>query len=105
MTLQEIGQMLKATGFPVAYSHFQNPPPSIPFICYVVAYSSNFFADDKVHKKIETVQIELYTAKKDPQAESVLESVLDSYGLAYETTETYLESEKLYQKIYEVGVI
>lgn len=109
MTLQEINTILKATGYPVAYSHFiespNNPLPRPPYICYLSAYSSNFKADNKVYAKIDNLQIELYTDKKDLQAEKILEDVLDCNEVAYDSTETYIESEKLFQKIYEVRLI
>lgn len=109
MTLVDIENILLATGYPVAYSHFvsnnNNPPPKPPFITYIVLYSSNFFADNKVYKKINVVQIELYTKKKDFITEKNLEDLLDENEIPYESTETWIESEKLFQKIYEIGVI
>jgi hypothetical protein len=109
MTLVEFKQILDTVGYPVAYSHFTptplRPMPSPPYICYLVAYSSNFIADNKVYQKIDNVQIELYTSKKDLVAESNIENVLDSNGIAYQSTETFIESEQLFQKIYEVGLI
>jgi hypothetical protein len=104
MTLAELNQLLKQTGYPVAYSHFNNAKKA-PFITYLVAFSSNQFADNKVHKKVQNVQVELYTNYKDLTAESTLENVLDANEIPYETTETFIESEQLFQKIYEIGVI
>lgn len=104
MTLQELNTILKATGYPVAYSHFLKPQAP-PFITYLVAYSPNFIADNQVYQKINNVQIELYTDKKDLQAELKLEQVLYDNEIPYETTETYIESEKIYQRIYEVRLI
>lgn len=109
MKLEELKTILEATGFPVAYSHFieaENAPvPDLPFICYLVVYSGNFNADNKVYKQIQTVQIELYTDKKDLESENQVETVLDSNEIPYATTETYIDSEQLYQKIYEVRLI
>lgn len=109
MTLSDIYTILKATGYPVAYSHFtattNNPLPTPPYITYLSAYSSNFKADNKVYKKIDNLQIELYTAKKDLTAEKKLEDLLDQNEIAYESTETWIDSEKLFQKIYEVRLI
>jgi hypothetical protein len=104
MTLAELKQLLDTTGYPVAYSHF-NKPVEAPFITYLVAFSSNQFADNKVHKKIQNVQVELYTNYKDLTAESTLEDIFDANEIPYETTETFIESEQLFQKIYEIGVI
>jgi uncharacterized membrane protein len=61
-------------------------------------------ADDKVYKKIRNIQIELYTTKKDLNAEQKLENALDQHDIAYESTETYIQSENIYQKIYEVSI-
>ena len=106
MNLSELKIILEATGFPVAYSHFveteNEPIPQPPFIAYMVAYSSNFMADNKVHKAIDNVQIELYTTKKDLNAEAILETILNENEIPYATTETFIESEQVFQKIYEV---
>jgi hypothetical protein len=109
VTLNDIYTILKATGYPVAYSHFtattNNPLPSPPYITYLSAYSSNFKADNKVYHKIDNLQIELYTAKKDLTAEKKLEDILDANEIAYDSVETWIDSEKLFQKIYEVRLI
>lgn len=106
MKLEELKTILEATGFPVAYSHFveteNNPLPRPPFIVYLVSFSSHLHADNQVYKPIENIQIELYTFKKDQEAEAILEAVLNENELPYSTTETFIESEELYQKIYEM---
>jgi hypothetical protein len=106
MNLQELHLILEATAFPVAYSHFieseNEPLPSPPFITYLVAYSSNLMADNQVYKSVQNVQIELYTKRKDLEAEAILEGALNSNELPYATTETFIDSEQIYQKIYEV---
>ena len=104
MTLEKLYSILKATGYPVAYSHFE-VKTSLPFITYLVDGSSNMFADNKVYKKIENIKIELYTAEKNLEIEENLERLLDENEIAYETDETWIESEKLFQKIYEVELI
>lgn len=109
MSLTELVLVLKATGYPVAYSHFVvtslNPMPKPPFINYIEAYTSNQFADNKVHHKMKNMQIELYTKLKDLTAEQKLEDELDRNEIPYDVTETYIESEKLYQRIYETRLI
>lgn len=101
MTLVELKRLLDATGFPVAYSHFNEAKP-VPYITYLVTYSSNFHADNKVHKQIQNIDIELYTDKKDLLAESIVESILDENEIPYDTAETFIDSESLFQKIYEM---
>ena len=79
MTLSDIYTILKATGYPVAYSHFTGttttPLPTPPYITYLSAYSSNLKADNKVYKKIDNLQIELYTNKKNIIAEKKLQDL------------------------------
>ncbi|MNW36743.1 hypothetical protein D3C74_137610 [compost metagenome] len=105
MTLNELKTLLKATGYPVAYLQFKatpnNPAPKPPFITYIVDSSSNFFADNVTYSKASNVSIELYTNTKDLNAESKLESLLDEIEIPYDSYETYIDSEDLYQKIYE----
>lgn len=104
MTLLELVQILKATGYPVAYSHFPSTP-SVPFITYLESTSDNFQADNRTYKRVKIIDIELYTNKKDLTAESNLETLLDANDLPYEILETYIETEQLFQKIYTIGVI
>ena len=103
MTLENLYILLKSTGFPVAYSHF-NKAKSPPYITYLNAYSNNFNADNKVYKKIDNIQIELYTKQKDLELEKNLEDLLNENEIAYETTEEWIDSEKLFQKIYEIQI-
>jgi len=109
MTLVELKKILDAAGYPVAYSHFtptpEKPVPSPPYICYLVDGNPNFIADNKVYHKISDVTIELYTNKKDLAAEAKLEAVLDTNEIPYEPYETFIESEQLFQRIYEVRLI
>jgi len=105
VTHEELFQILKATGLPVAYSHFPEGPPSIPYITFIEIGSENFFADDNVYKDIKDYNIELYTQYKEPNVEKVLEDLLKANELPFTTAETYIESEKLFQKIYEVRLI
>lgn len=110
MTLAELYQILLQTGKPVFYSHWiastQYPTmPNPPFICYWVPESPNFIADDRVYQKIDYVEIELYTDKKDLATEAVLEQLLDGNEIAYTSSEDWIDTEKLFEKIYEVELI
>ena len=94
-------QLLKTTGLPVAYHHFTSPP-SPPYVVYLFSYSSNFGADNKVHKEIPNYQVELYTKTKDPTSEALIEGLLDAHEIYWDKTETYIDSEGLYQVLYEI---
>lgn len=109
MTLQELYTALKAIGYPVAYSHFedtpQNPAPNPPFIVCREAYSNDLMADNQNYVPVSNVQIELYTDRKDPAAEAAVQNKLKELGLPYSKIETYIEDERLFQVIYETQLI
>jgi hypothetical protein len=99
-----LAQMLDEAGVPIARGSFKKAQ-SPPYIVYVFSHSSNFTADSKVYIKRNNYQAELYTDKKDTALESKLEGIFDQYGLIYDKTESYIESEKLIQIIYEIQLI
>jgi len=93
--------LLKTTGLPVAYHHFVSPP-SPPYIVYLFSYSSNFGADNRVYSQHPNYQVELYTTEKDPVSEKLIEDLFDEHDIYWEKSETYIESEGLYQVLYEI---
>lgn len=104
MTLIELVALLNTTGYPVAYSHF-NEPQDPPYIAYTTPVDNTFHADDKTYSVEIGVDIELYTDKKDLAAEIAVENLLNANNIPWTATQTYIESEKLFQKTYEIGVI
>lgn len=98
-------QILNETQISFAYHHFaEGESPEPPFICYLLPGSNNFSADGKVYYKINEVHIELYTDLKDLAVEQQLEDVLDEHGIFYNKSETWIESEKLYEVLYTFGM-
>ena len=99
--MDELLKILKETEIPFAYDHFaEGESPEPPFICYLLPGSNNFAADGKVYFKANEVHIELYTDFKDLTVEQKLEAVLDEHGIFYNKSETWIESEKLYEVLY-----
>ena len=99
--MDDILAMLREAALPFAYDHFaEGESPEPPFICYLVPGSNNFAADGRVYFKINEYHIELYTDEKSPTLESSLEAVLDNHGVFYNKSETWIESEKLYEVLY-----
>lgn len=102
-TLESIKALLESTGLPVAYRAFpEGAAPELPFLCYLVNGSRNLFADGGVYLEVDLIQIELYTKEKDPMAEDKVEKALSYFN--WEKTETYIDSEKCYQILYEIEV-
>ena len=99
--MDELLKILKETEIPFAYDHFaEGESPQPPFICYLLPESNNFSADGKVYFKANEVHIELYIDFKDLTVEQKLEAVLDEHGIFYNKSETWIESEKLYEVLY-----
>ena len=100
--MDRIVELLTALGIPFAYDHFaEGECPEPPFICYLFPGSDNFGADGKVYYKINNVNIELYTDKKEPSVEQELEDALDAASIFYDKTEVWIDSEKLYEVLYQ----
>ena len=93
--------LLKTTGLPVAYHHFTSPP-SPPYVVYLFAYNTNFGADNKVYDAAKNFQVELYTKTKDLASEKLIEDLFDAHEIYWDKTETYIDSEGLYQVLYEI---
>jgi len=99
--MDKLLEIIAEIDIPSAYDHFaEGESPAPPFICYLIPGSDNFAADGRTFFKAEQVHLELYTDKKDPQIEKMVETVLDSYGVFYDRTEVWIESEKLYEVLY-----
>ncbi len=104
MTQTELYYALKEIGLPVAYREFKTPT-SPPFIVCLFAYSSDLMADNQNYADIDNFQIELYTKNKDPATENLVQDKLKELGLPYAKTETFVESEGLFQLVYEIQLI
>lgn len=105
MNLAQLVEILRSTGLQVAYSHF-NDYTALPFITYIEGGSLNLFADNSTFQKVINVDIELYYEYKDLELEGKLEKALNDNDIPWESyPDVWIESEKCFQKIYEIGVI
>ena len=103
MTYFKVVTMMEEMGLPFAYDHFaEGESPDPPFLVFLFPRSDNFSADGIVYQKIDALHVELYTDKKDPEAETQIEAVLTGHGLFYEKSEVWIESEKLYEVLYQM---
>ena len=101
MTIENLVEMLQELKIPFAYDHFaEGESPEPPFICYLIPGSDNFAADGRVYFKLNEVRIEMYTDFKDLDLESRVECVLDGHEIFYNKSETWIQSEKLYEVMY-----
>ena len=106
MEYDDIVSMLEEACLPLAYDHFaEGESPDPPFIVFLFPASDNFKADGRVYAKIQELNIELYTDKKDPPLEKRIEDILDAHEVAYEKSETWIESEKMYEVLYRAELL
>ena len=105
LSYEQITDLLRQTGLPFAYHHFtEGESPAPPFLVYLTPGSHNFSADGMVYYRVDQLDIELYTDRKQPEQEAKLEAVLDEAGLFYDKTEQFIRSEQLYEVLYELEV-
>lgn len=102
MESEKIQKILLQSGLPAAYVAWKKPP-AMPYLLWEETATDNFYADGRVCLKIRHIQVELYTEKKDEMAEQKLENALMGYPWQ-KTSESWIESEKFFQTIYEFEV-
>ena len=105
MTYEEICEMVQEIGLPFAYHHFaEGESPKPPFVLFLSPGEHTFGADDLMYISFKKLDIELYTDEKSPEAEHRVEEILTQYGIFYTKNEIFIESERLYEVIYEMEV-
>lgn len=107
MKLSELKTILEGTEIPFAYHSWPvGKAPALPWGVYWEAYGNSFGADDVAYSTARHMQVELYTAAKDPASEKKIEDALTAAGIYYEKTEeTYLETEHCFETLYELEVL
>ena len=94
------------SNLPLAYDHFaEGESPDPPFLIFLFPGTDNMFADNKVWQKINQLNIELYTDEKSPETEETIEDILDSYEIPYEKSEYWIESEMMYEVLYQTEIL
>lgn len=101
MTQKDLVQRLETGGLPLAYRAFRSKQEP-PFLCYEYVSDTTFYADDQVYYSVGHYQVELYTARKDPELEARVEWTLA--GLAWEKEAEYLSDQQVYEVRYEIEV-
>ena len=105
MTYDDITNMLKEAGLPLAYDQFaEGESPEPPFLIFLFPGSDNMFADNGVYFKISQLNMELYTDKKDPELEEKLEDILTAHEISWEKSEVWIDSEKMYEVLYQTEI-
>lgn len=106
MTYKEVATMINSIGIPYAYYQFPDGTgQACPFICFFFSDSNDLAAENTNYQKIRPLNIELYTDNKDFALEETVETVLNSNGLVYDRSESYLDSERMFMVVYTTDIL
>jgi len=105
VTYEEINEIMAEMGLPYAYHHFtEGESPAPPFLLFLSPSEDTFSADNVAYHSFKQLDIELYTDKKNPTLEEEIEAVLTQHEIYFTKSEAWIESEKLYEVLYEMTV-
>lgn len=106
MTYAEIADLISSTGLPSVYHHWEKgKAPPLPYLVFYYDSRSDFKADNRNYQKIVSVTLELYSERKNFAAEEAVEAVLEKNSIPYTKEETYIESECMFENIYEFEIL
>ena len=105
MTYEQINEMMQEMELPFAYQHYaEGESPAPPFLLFLSPGENTFSADNSMYFSFKMLDIELYTDVKNPELEKQVEQVLKCHKIYYTKSEIWIESEKLYEVLYETEV-
>lgn len=105
MTYEEINEMMQEIELPFAYHHFaEGESPNPPFLLFLSPGENTFGADNLMYHSFKQLDIELYTDEKSPEMEESVEEILKQHNIFYNKSEVWIESERLYEVLYETEV-
>ena len=105
MNLMEFKSELEKLGIPVQYRAFQvGQAPELPYLIFYENDSDNIFADNSNWFDVLNVVCELYSDNKDIELETKLQKLFYDTEIEYNSTETFIDSENMYLKAYDVQI-
>ena len=105
MNLMEFKAELEKLDIPIQYRAFQvGHAPSLPYLIFYENDSDNIFADNQNWFDVLNVVCELYADNKDIELETKLQKLLYDLEIQYNSTETFIDSENMYLKAYDVQI-
>ena len=105
MNIMEFKAELEKLDIPIQYRAFQvGHAPSLPYLIFYENDSDNIFADNHNYFDVLNVVCELYADEKDIELETKLQKLLYDLEIEYNSTETFIDSENMYLKAYDVVI-
>lgn len=103
MELTEIKSKLDTLKIPVAYMCFKKPQ-TLPFVVYYEAGTEIKGSDDRTFYRDVTINIELYTEKKQPALERQLENLFRDREID-KSPDIYLKDEDMFMTSFSFDTI
>ncbi len=106
MTLQELRELLETLDISAKYRPFNvGEVPTLPYLLYYTTDNQGTLkADNHNYAKVYNLTLELYSEEKDLELEEKLEALLDMNNIEYDTFESYLDTESMYEVAYEITI-
>ncbi|MGO2743190.1 MAG: hypothetical protein ACTIAM_06135 [Pseudolactococcus laudensis] len=105
MNLMEFKAELEKLDIPIQYRAFRvGHAPSLPYIIFYENDSDNVFADNQNYYDVLNIVCELYADEKDIELETKLQKLFYDTEIQYNSTETFIDSENMYLKAYDVQI-
>lgn len=106
MKFNELREELETLDIPVQYRAFkEGEAPDLPYILfYIDDNEGSLKADDQNFYKILNMSVELYSDEKDLELEEQIEAIFDHNKIEYDSFESYIEQEKMYEILYEITI-
>jgi hypothetical protein len=98
----DIKKLLESTGMKVIKVMFIKPP-QLPYLIYLESISKQG-SDYKNNISDRNITVELYSNKIDEASEKLVEDLLDDNFIEYLKSRIWVDSEKLFQTIYEFSL-
>ena len=103
MTYDELLTILAPVGIPWSYHHWDRPPAP-PYGVYLDGPYNPLYADDQNYINIRTIRLEVYSSVRAPSLDAKVEAALSAAGLTYSADFDFIDSESLYESIFEIEV-
>lgn len=103
MTHEELLEILRPTEIPWAYHHWSKKQPP-PYGVYLDMGDDPFFADNQNYVSFRETRLEVYSLERDPALDQRVKDALDAAAISYDVDYTWIESEGLYETIFECEV-
>lgn len=104
MTYIDLMGEIRELGYPCEFEKFDSPPTP-PFVAIRSSRDSSVNMDNQNYLDIPGYFVECYSNKRDPLTETKIQNLLRELRLPFFKSQTWIESEKLYQVVYEIQLI